>query len=201
MTGIKYGSDGLAPCIVQDSQTSAVLMLGWTDPEAWAATLATGLVHFHSRSRNALWRKGKTSGHTLTLVDWSLDCDGDAVLIKAQPQGPTCHMDSYSCFTPQKPQGFADLEALWELITQRATERPGGSYTTSLLSAGVEGAGRKVVEEATELLLAAKDAAVGGDPKRIAEEAADLVFHMLVLLAERGVEPRSVVEVLHNRRG
>ena len=208
---------GLVPAIVQDRADGRVLMLAWVDREALAATLASGEVHFHSRSRDRLWRKGETSGNVLHLVSLELDCDGDALLLGVDPAGPTCHRGTRSCFdgdgdgvAPRPPnQGFAWLENLWSTIASRAIERPAGSYTTSLLEGGVDAAGRKVTEEATEVLLAAKDdafAEAAGWPRVEARsaligEAADLLFHTLVLLAERGLEPAAVIEVLRGRNG
>ncbi len=219
---------GLLPAIVQDRSDGRVLMLGWMDREALAATLSTDQVHFHSRSRDRLWRKGETSGHVLDVVEIELDCDGDALLIRADPTGPTCHRETRSCFDeegaaraeaqgqlqgqgqPQGPdQGFAWLETLWTTIADRAAQRPAGSYTASLLEGGVDAAGRKVTEEATEVLIAAKDdatAQAAREPRRdsanaLAGEAADLVFHLLVLLAERNLEPAAVLAVLRARRG
>ncbi len=128
--------------------------------------MSTGEVHFHSRSRERLWRKGETSGNILRLVDLAVDCDGDALLVTADPAGPTCHRGTRSCFDPddapagRSTQGFAWLETLWATIAERKQTRPGGSYTTALLDGGVDAAGRKVTEEATEVLIAAKDDAV-----------------------------------------
>ena len=183
--------------IVQDNRTGQVLMLGYLDEEALRLTRETGLVHFHSRSRNELWKKGATSGNTLSLVSISEDCDGDALLIKAVPAGPTCHTGSVSCFGDA--ESFGTLPRLWATILSRRDERPEGSYTVSLLEGGVEAAGRKVVEEAVEVLLAATDHVGGGPPERVAEEAADLLYHLLVLLAERGIEFESVMGVLEKR--
>ena len=183
--------------IVQDDVTGQVLMLGFLDEEALRLTRQTGLVHFHSRSRNQLWKKGETSGNTLSVVSISGDCDGDALLIKAIPAGPTCHTGSVSCFGDG--ESFGTIPRLWATIVSRRDERPDGSYTVSLLEGGVEAAGRKVVEEAVEVLLAAIDHAGGGPPERVAEEAADLVYHLMVLLAERGVDLGSVMEVLDQR--
>ena len=208
-----WGADGLAPAIVQDAADGRVLMLAWMDAEALRATIETGEVHFHSRSRDRLWRKGETSGHVLRLRSIALDCDGDALLVEADPIGPTCHRGTRSCFDPdgapaeRTTQGLAWLETLWTTIASRAAERPAGSYTTSLLEGGVDTAGRKVTEEATEMLLAAKDDAAaeasGADrtPTRdaLAAEAADLVYHALVLLAERDLPPSAVMEVLRTR--
>lgn len=210
---LRFGADGLVPAIVQDAADGRVLMLAWMDAEALAETLTTGDVHFHSRSRNRLWRKGETSGNVLRLVDLAADCDADALLVTVDPVGPTCHRGTRSCFDPEgavpdrSTQGFAWLETLWSVIAARAAERPTGSYTTRLLDEGVDAVSRKVTEEATEVLLAAKDDAaaerVGGERgatrAALAGEAADLVYHALVLLAERGVAPSDVVEVLRAR--
>ncbi len=205
---VRFGPDGLVPAIVQDAADGRVLMLAWMDAEALAATVETGDVHFHSRSRGRLWRKGETSGNVLRLVDLAVDCDGDALLVTADPVGPTCHRDTRSCFDPsdapaeRTTQGFGWLETLWSTIASRAEERPSGSYTTSLLDGGVDAVGRKVTEEATELLLAAKDdATASSDATRAAltGEAADLLYHALVLLAERGVPPSGVLATLRSR--
>ncbi len=181
-------------------------MLGYMDREALTATLETGEVHFHSRSRGRLWRKGETSGNTLRLRGLALDCDGDALLLEVEPQGPTCHRGTRSCFDPANeepaaagavgpaPQGFAWLETLWATIVDRAAARPPGSYTARLLEGGVDAAGRKVVEEATELGADRSAARVA-----LAAEAADLLYHTLVLLAERDVTPAEVVAVLRSR--
>ena len=179
-----WDSNGLVPAIVQDIADGRVLMLAWMDAEALRATLETREVHFHSRSRDRLWRKGETSGHVLRLRDVAIDCDADALLVRVEPVGPTCHWGTRSCFdaenpelraeapapealgTPEAPapeapetrevQGFDWLETLWATIASRATRRPAGSYTTSLLDGGVDAVARKVTEEATEVLLAAK---------------------------------------------
>ncbi len=204
LAAVKFDDAGLVAGIVQDVRTGRVLMLGWLNAESLRLTQETGQVTFWSRSRNELWRKGETSGNTLELVDIAVDCDADALLITAQPAGPTCHTGAVSCFDadPEDPsRSFAELDQLWRVIEQRATERPEGSYTARLLADGVEGPGRKVTEEATEVLLAAKDHAAGSvDDTRVAEEAADLVYHLLVLLAERGIEPGAVLTELESRR-
>ena len=148
-------------------------MVAHMDAEALAATVATGEVHFHSRSRDRLWRKGETSGNVLRLVDLAADCDGDALLVTVDPTGPTCHRGTRSCFDPEgragrahARQGFAWLEDLWATIEARATDRPAGSYTTTLLDGGVDAVARKVTEEATEVLLAAKDDATARSRRR-----------------------------------
>jgi phosphoribosyl-ATP pyrophosphohydrolase/phosphoribosyl-AMP cyclohydrolase len=220
-SGVAWGEDGLVAGVVQDAADGRVLMVGWLDAEALAATLDTGEVHFHSRSRGRLWRKGESSGNVLRLRSMALDCDGDAVLLGVQPTGPTCHRGTRSCFdadgaadaaaAPVTPptQGFAWLESLWATIADRAATRPQGSYTVTLLNGGVDVAGRKVAEEATEVLLAAKNdeaaeaagAGRDGTHELLAGEAADLLYHALVLLTERGLEPRSVIAALRARHG
>jgi phosphoribosyl-ATP pyrophosphohydrolase/phosphoribosyl-AMP cyclohydrolase len=208
-----WGPNGLAPAIVQDAADGRVLMLAWMDEEAWRATRETGKVHFHSRTRDRLWRKGESSGHELLVRDVTLDCDADAILVTVDALGPTCHRDTRSCFDPDdspaqaSTQGFAWLEGLWATIARRATERPAGSYTAELLVGGVDAVGRKVTEEATEVLIAAKDDAVAevaaGDRaatrEALAGETADLLYHALVLLAERGVPPSAAIDVLRGR--
>jgi phosphoribosyl-AMP cyclohydrolase / phosphoribosyl-ATP pyrophosphohydrolase len=208
-SAVRFGADGLVPAVVQDEVDGRVLMVAWMDRQALDATLSSGDVHFHSRSRGQLWRKGETSGNVLRLVSLAADCDSDALLVTAAPGGPTCHRETRSCFDPDgapagaSTQGFAWLETLWSTIASRAAERPVGSYTTSLLEGGVDVAGRKVTEEATEVLLAAKDdAAAGGSAptrERVSEETADLLYHALVLLAERRVDPREVIAGLRAR--
>jgi len=211
---VAFPASGLVPAIVQDAFDGRVLMLAWVDAEALAATTETGEAHFHSRSRDRLWRKGETSGHTLRVVDLALDCDGDALLVTVDPAGPTCHRNTRSCFDAAgapgeaTTQGFTWLESLWATIAARAAERPAGSYTTSLLERGVDATARKVTEEATEVLIAAKDDDVAeatgqdrsGTSEALAGESADLLFHILVLLAERGVDPAAVIDTLRARR-
>lgn len=197
---VLFDDRGLVPAIVQDARTGQVLMLAYMNEAALAATVDTGEVHFWSRSRDELWRKGGTSGNTLEYVSATADCDGDALLVFANPTGPACHTGTVTCFANDTLQGFAGLERLWATIAERAAERPEGSYTARLLGGGVDSAGRKVVEEATEVLMAAKDHAAGNtDDGRLADEAADLVYHLMVLLAERGVQPAVLLEVLDDR--
>jgi phosphoribosyl-AMP cyclohydrolase / phosphoribosyl-ATP pyrophosphohydrolase len=205
---VRFGPDGLAPAVVRDAADGEVLMLAWMDQEALDATIATGDVHFHSRSRDELWRKGDTSGNVLRVVDIAADCDADALLVTAEPAGPTCHRGTRTCFddatTPSTaPQGFAWLEQLWLTIADRAATRPEGSYTASLISGGVDATARKVTEEATEVLIAAKDDAAAPSPdarRALANETADLLFHALVLLAERDLAPSEVIAALRARR-
>lgn len=210
MTGdIRWGDAGLLPAVVQDAADGTVLMLAWMDAEALEATRATGLVHFHSRSRNRLWQKGETSGHVLRVRHIAFDCDGDAILIRAEATGPTCHTGSRSCFDGDVPppagQGFAWLETLWSTIRDRAATRPADSYTAQLLAGGVDVVARKVAEEAIEVVMAAKDDAFVAREGRaatqglLAGEIADLVFHTLVLAAERGLPPSQMIDTLRAR--
>jgi phosphoribosyl-ATP pyrophosphohydrolase/phosphoribosyl-AMP cyclohydrolase len=208
-----WGPNGLSPAIVQDARDGRVLMLGWMDDEAWRVTRETGRVHFHSRTRDRLWRKGESSGHELVVREIALDCDADAILVTVDPIGPTCHRETRSCFDPEgapadaTTQGFAWLETLWSTIASRDAERPVGSYTAELLGGGVDVAARKVTEEGTEVLIAAKDDAVAeatGEDRTttqtaLAGEAADLLYHALVLLAERDTPPSAVIDVLRER--
>lgn len=210
---VRFGPDGLVPAVVQDRADGRLLMVAYMDAEALAATVATGKVHFHSRSRGRLWRKGETSGNVLGLVSLAIDCDGDAILVTADPTGPTCHRGTRSCFDPEgapadpSADGFAWLETLWATVAERAATRPDGSYTTSLLEGGVDAAGRKVTEEATEVLMAAKDDDTAqkrgvdrtATREALAGETADLLFHTLVLLAERDLPPAAVIETLKAR--
>ena len=202
---IRWNEDGLAPAVVQHARTGEVLMLAWMNREALELTRSTSQVHFWSRSRRRLWRKGETSGNTLALTGLAADCDGDTLLIKATPAGPVCHTDARTCFTApgedDGPQGFADLETLWSTITGRIESGDPGSYTARLAAGGAPAAGRKLIEEASELTAAAlhhQDGRTEGS--RVVEEAADVVYHLLVLLAERGAAPGDVVEELARRR-
>jgi phosphoribosyl-ATP pyrophosphohydrolase/phosphoribosyl-AMP cyclohydrolase len=231
---LRFDADGLVAAIVQDATDGRVLMVGWQDAEAVEATRRTGEVHFRSRSRETLWRKGETSGNTLAVESIEVDCDADAVLIRARPAGPTCHTGARSCFdeapgageaapgmaeeargsaeaslamgvAPRDVQGFAWLERLWSTIEARAVTRPEGSYTSRLLDGGVDAVARKVAEEAVEVVLAAKDdaaaEAVGADRPReaLSAELADLLYHALVLCAERGLSPSDVITTLERR--
>ena len=184
--------DGLLPAIVQDADTLRVLMLGYMDRAALDATLATGLVTFYSRSRQRQWTKGEQSGHVLHLVDVRSDCDDDTLLVLARPRGPTCHLQRASCF-PEAPADFlAELDAL---VALRGLERPQGSYTTRLFEAGVRAIAQKVGEEGVETALAA----VAQQDAELAGEAADLLFHLLVLLRSRGMSLEDAIAVLRTR--
>jgi phosphoribosyl-AMP cyclohydrolase / phosphoribosyl-ATP pyrophosphohydrolase len=177
--------DDLRAAIVQDADSGRVLMLAWMDAEAERLTREQGEAWFWSRSRGRLWRKGETSGNTLRVVELRDDCDGDALLVRVRPAGPACHTGSLSCFAPE----------LWRTVAQRAQERPTGSYTTELLDAGVGACARKVGEEAVELAVAALDES----DDRVVEEAADLVYHLYVLLAARGLDVADVDAALAAR--
>jgi phosphoribosyl-ATP pyrophosphohydrolase/phosphoribosyl-AMP cyclohydrolase len=174
----------LRAAIVQNADDGRVLMLAWMDDEALRLTRETGEAWFWSRSREQLWRKGETSGNVLAVEEIRDDCDGDALLVRVRPAGPACHTGSTSCFAP----------ALWRTVVERVRERPEGSYVASLADAGIERAAQKVGEEALEAALSA----VAGDG-RLAEEAADLVFHLYVLLAVAGVDIAAVEDELARR--
>jgi phosphoribosyl-ATP pyrophosphohydrolase/phosphoribosyl-AMP cyclohydrolase len=177
----------LKPAIVQDADSGRILMLAYMDAEAERLTRETGEAWFWSRSRAELWHKGETSGNTLAVVELRDDCDGDALLLRVRPAGPACHTGSVSCFAPE----------LWRTIAARALERPAGSYTTELLDAGLGACARKVGEEAVELSIAALDES----DERVVEEAADLVYHLYVLLAARGLDVAQVEDELARRAG
>ncbi len=197
---IHFDDNGLIVGVVQDAGTGAVLMVGYLNEQSLALTRETGHVHFWSRSRSELWEKGATSGNYLDLVSIREDCDGDALLIEAVPEGPTCHTGSTTCFSDEPPgQGFAALESLWSTITDRIANPIPGSYTVQLAEAGPDLTGRKLVEEATETLIAAKNHANGDERIRVVEEAADVLYHLLALLAERNIPASEVVAELAKR--
>jgi len=205
--GPDFDSAELIPAVVQDHRSGEVLMLAFMNRTAFDQTVQTGEVHFWSRSREELWRKGATSGNTLAAREIHVDCDRDTILVIAEPAGPACHTGDATCFgqtagEPDQAVGFRHLESLWETIADRANSRPDGSYTTELLAGGVDLTGRKVLEEAGEVAFAAKNHAAGtDDDARVASEAADLVYHLLVLMAEREINPRLLIEELDARAG
>jgi phosphoribosyl-ATP pyrophosphohydrolase/phosphoribosyl-AMP cyclohydrolase len=191
---------GLLPAIVQDARTGAILTLAWMNRDAFERTLATRETWFWSRSRERLWHKGETSGHFQSVVGVRLDCDADAVLVQVIPAGPACHTGAVSCFFRAASGdstgiGLPVLSALDDVIAQRAATLPDGSYTTSLLRGGVAAAGAKVREEAEEVVRAVREES----DDRVAEEAADLLYHLLVLLRVRGIPFTHPLEVLHRR--
>ena len=190
---------GLIPAIVQDSVDGRVLMQGFMNREALDVTLDTGRVTFWSRSREQLWTKGETSGNYLDLVEIHVDCDRDCLLVRVVPEGPTCHLGTDSCFDGEgrvAPE-LAFLVDLECVIAERDNARPQGSYTTTLLEAGVKRIAQKVGEEGVETALAA----VAGDDEELLNESADLIYHLLVLLRSRKLELGSMIDVLRKRHG
>jgi phosphoribosyl-ATP pyrophosphohydrolase/phosphoribosyl-AMP cyclohydrolase len=171
-------ADGLLPVIVQDCTTLKVLMLGYMNREAFERTVAGGRVTFYSRTRNALWLKGETSGNYLNVVDMYADCDSDTLLIKAKPCGPTCHRGTESCFDTPSEEGF--IRRLSEIVKQRHQDMPDNSYTTKLFIKGVKKIAQKVAEESAESVIEAVD----GNRDRFIYEASDLIYHLLVLLEQ-----------------
>ncbi len=187
-------TDGLLPAIVQDARTLRVLMLGYMDRAALDATLSGGRVTFYSRSRQRLWTKGEASGNHLMLVSIETDCDSDTLLVRATPNGPTCHLGRTSCFADARGDTLAELDAL---IEQRERERPVGSYTTTLFDGGTRRIAQKVGEEGVETALAG----VVQDDDALLGEAADLAYHLLVLLRARGLGLADLHAVLATRAG
>jgi phosphoribosyl-ATP pyrophosphohydrolase/phosphoribosyl-AMP cyclohydrolase len=195
--------DGLLPAVVQDAFDGRVLMLGYMNEEALRVTAETGKVTFWSRSRNALWTKGETSGNTLNFVEAALDCDRDCLLVQAHPAGPTCHTGAPTCFDVPGEDGHGprpDLTFLAELervIRERDRLRPEGSYTTRLLEDGVKRIAQKVGEEGVETALAA----AAGDTNELLEESSDLLYHLLVLLRSRQLNLVDLLATLEARHG
>ena len=187
--------DGLIPAIVQDAGSGEVRMLGYMDPAALAATLRDRLVTFHSRSRGGLWRKGESSGNLLKLVDIKLDCDHDALLVLANPVGPTCHTGSASCFGDDGAPGTGFVATLAATIGHRAAADPSSSYTARLMAQGVKRIAQKVGEEGVEVALAA----TSGDAAELGAEAADLVYHLTVLLEASDSSWEAVIGELKQR--
>jgi phosphoribosyl-ATP pyrophosphohydrolase/phosphoribosyl-AMP cyclohydrolase len=202
MTGLgipeaRFDERGLVPVVVQDRTNGDVLMVAWANREALERTAATGEAHFWSRTRGVIWRKGETSGNLLRVCEVRADCDADTLLMVAEPQGPACHTGARTCFGDATPTRAGVLFELERLVAARDRERPEGSYVAKLLAKGLDGTLKKIGEESTEVVLAAK----GESDERLAEEAADLVFHLAVALHQRGVSLRQVLEVLERRRG
>ncbi len=201
LSGIRYDEKGLVPVVAQDSKTGEVLMLAYANAEAVERTRETGDAHYYSRSREELWRKGATSGNTQRVVELRLDCDGDALLYRVQPAGPACHTAERSCFFTAlhgETEGDAPdlgytLERLAGTIAARHEEMPEGSYTAKLFARGAPYVAQKVGEEAVEVVVAALE------DERLAEETADLLYHLLVLLEDRGVATSEVARVLDER--
>ena len=201
---IKLDDKGLVPAIVQDAGTGQVLTLAYMNEESLERTRVSGQVWFYSRSRQELWHKGETSGNYLNVRTISVDCDGDAILIKAEPTGPACHTGETSCFFQEMPSDTPEFERapgntfteLFEVIEQRKRDKPKGSYVAKLLKKGPKKVGKKVVEEAGEVVIAA----LNEGRERTVSEVADLWFHSLVLLASVDATPEEVFEELRSRR-
>ena len=187
--------DGLIPAVVQDAASGEVRMLGYMDRAALDATIATRLVTFFSRSRAKLWQKGGTSGNTLAVVAIAMDCDGDALLVTATPIGPTCHTGTTSCFGDHAATGTGFLADLERILNARAKADPATSYTARLLGEGVKRIAQKVGEEGVETALAG----VAGDASELASEAADLTYHLTLLLQARGLSWAAVMDELRRR--
>jgi phosphoribosyl-AMP cyclohydrolase / phosphoribosyl-ATP pyrophosphohydrolase len=200
---VEFDANGLVPCVAQDVDTGEVLTLAYMNADALRLTLETREVHFFSRSRQELWRKGETSGNLLRLRQLRYDCDGDALVALVEPAGPACHTGERSCFyrdletdgspVPAPHETLAQLE---RTLAERADERPDGSYTVELLD-NPELIGEKVREEAEEVTRAAREES----DERVAEEAADVLYHLEVLMQSRGIPLAAALEVLDGRRG
>ena len=187
--------NGIIPAIIQDAQTDRVLMLGFMNPEALEKTKTEGKVTFFSRTKQRLWTKGEESGNFLHVKEILEDCDNDTLLIRVSPEGPVCHTGSDTCFNQENRSGLAFISQLQELIHKRKEELPENSYTTSLFEAGINTIAQKVGEEAVELVIEAKD----NDDELFLGEAADLVYHLLVLLSVRGYGINDVAGLLEQR--
>ncbi|HYM95500.1 MAG TPA: bifunctional phosphoribosyl-AMP cyclohydrolase/phosphoribosyl-ATP diphosphatase HisIE [Chitinophagaceae bacterium] len=186
--------DGLVPVIVQDAVTQKVLMLGFMNDDAFKKTKEEGKVTFYSRSKQKLWTKGETSGNYLWVEEILSDCDNDTLLIKARPAGPVCHTGADTCFNEINPR--FTIAMLEEVISERKQNPAGGSYTSSLFAKGINKIAQKVGEEAVELIIESKD----DDQEKFLNEAADLLFHFLVLLQAKNYKLNNVIEILKERR-
>ncbi len=209
LSAVRFGADGLVPVVTQESRSGDVLMVAFANRDALDRTLSTGLAHYFSRSRGALWQKGETSGHVQRVTEVRLDCDGDAVLYRVEQTGPACHTGARTCFSTvigrtgeqadgvsaEEDPGGHVLSRLAGTIASRAAARPAGSYTAQLLGGGVGKISQKVGEEAVEVVVAANSE----DDGRLASEAADLLYHLLVLLQARGVPLDAVLRELESR--
>jgi phosphoribosyl-ATP pyrophosphohydrolase/phosphoribosyl-AMP cyclohydrolase len=193
---LAYDSAGLIPVVVQDAASGDVLMVAYTNREALDRTAQTGLAHFWSRSRGALWRKGETSGNEMRVREVRADCDRDALLMVVDPAGPACHTGTRTCFGDDTPTAAGIMGDLGRVIAARASASPDGSYTARLLAKGPDHVLKKIGEEATEVVLAAKSES----DERLAEEAADLLYHLMVAMAQRRVPFARALEVLRARR-
>jgi phosphoribosyl-ATP pyrophosphohydrolase/phosphoribosyl-AMP cyclohydrolase len=198
---VQFDERGLVPCVAQDAESGEVLTLAYANEESLKLSIETGDLHFYSRSREEIWRKGETSGNFLRLRQLRLDCDGDAIVALVEPTGPACHTGERSCFFRQldgespEPVAHEALATLQRTLRDRAAERPKGSYTVKLLD-DPKLIGEKVEEEAEEAVRAAREES----DERVAEEAADLLYHLSVLLASREIPKAAVMELLNGRR-
>ncbi|MDQ0062107.1 bifunctional phosphoribosyl-AMP cyclohydrolase/phosphoribosyl-ATP diphosphatase HisIE [Paenibacillus harenae] len=213
LTQIKWDAAGLIPAVVQDAQSKEVLMLAYMNEESLKLSIESGVTWYWSRSRSELWNKGATSGHTQRIVSMSYDCDGDTLLLRVEQQGPACHTGRYSCFynaievqgasteaaesAEPAAERFAMLGHLESVIAQRDAERPDGAYTTYLFEKGVDKILKKIGEEASEVIIAAKNQ----DNDELRSEASDLIFHLMVLLRERKLPLDDVMRELSGRVG
>lgn len=204
LSDVRFDESGLVPVVVQDARTRRVLTLAYMNAESLARTLETGETWFWSRSRKQLWHKGETSGHTQQVVKIDVDCDGDALTVLVKPNGPACHTGQESCFHHELWKGFSDdqielgevLTDLYALIESRQRERPKDSYTTYLFNQGLDKILKKVGEESSETIIAAKNE----DRKALARESSDLLYHLLVMFVERGLTLDDVRDELVSRR-
>ncbi|MCC9022314.1 bifunctional phosphoribosyl-AMP cyclohydrolase/phosphoribosyl-ATP diphosphatase HisIE [Bacillus nakamurai] len=195
---LRFNEDGLIPAIVQDAASKEVLTLAYMNRESYVKTIETKETWFYSRSRQELWHKGGTSGNTQAVKGIRYDCDQDALIVLVEPSGPACHTGSYSCFSPEKAEAadrFSILNELESVIAKRQAEMPEGAYTTYLFREGVDKILKKVGEEASEVIIAAKNR----DHEELKWEAADLLYHLLVLLREQALPLDEVLEVLKKR--
>ncbi len=203
LSNIKYNESGIVPAVAQDVQTGAVLMLAWMNQESLTKTIETGFAHYYSRSRKTLWKKGETSGHLQTVREILLDCDGDTILLKVEQQGPACHTNQYSCFfnrlaeseEASKP-GFEALRREFEVIEDRKVNPKEGSYTNYLLGKGIEKICKKVGEEASEVIIAA----MKGNNEELRYETADLLYHLMVAMANQGLTWEDVLSEVAKRK-
>jgi phosphoribosyl-ATP pyrophosphohydrolase/phosphoribosyl-AMP cyclohydrolase len=209
LSAVKFGADGLVPVVTQESRSGDVLMVAYANREALYRTLSTGLAHYFSRSRGALWQKGERSGHVQRVVEVRVDCDGDSLLYRVEQTGPACHTGTRTCFsavisegqpgsgvvTEEDPGGHV-LSRLAKTIAERNASRSSSSYTAQLLAGGVSKVSQKVGEEAVEVVVAAN----AEDDERLRSETADLLYHLLVLLQARGIPLDAVWQELENRR-
>jgi phosphoribosyl-ATP pyrophosphohydrolase/phosphoribosyl-AMP cyclohydrolase len=193
---LTFDENGLLPVVVQDRRSGDVLMVAWANASALEKTAETGLAHFWSRSRRELWRKGETSGNGMRVVEARSDCDRDTLLLVVDPEGPACHTGSRTCFGEESPTAAGMLDELARVVAERAEAAPEESYTARLLNKGPDQVLKKIGEEATEVVLAGR----AQSDERLAEETADLLYHLLVALHQRGVPLSRVMDELRRRR-